>query len=104
MAFRAIIKIDGISGKSLLKDGWIDILSYNWGATNDVKAWEASPAGTAHVENFTITKRIDPSSPDILTNCVNGKKLGTVEMSIVQSSGDAAPQEYANYKFSTCYI
>jgi type VI secretion system secreted protein Hcp len=98
------MKIDGITGTSDLKDGWIDVLSINWGVTNDVKAWEKSPAGTAHVQNFSLMKRVDPSSPDIFTACVNGKKLGSVEFSLVQSSGDAQPKEFANYKFTTAYI
>ncbi len=104
MAFRCIIKIDGISGTSALKDGWIDVTDFHWGVTNDVKAWETSPTGTAHVHNFSITKRVDPSTPDIFTYCVNGKKIGSVEVSLVQASGDAAPKEFANYKFKTCYI
>jgi len=104
MAFRCIIKIDGITGTSDLKDGWIDVTDYSWGATNDIKAWEKSPTGTAHIQDFAVTKRVDPSSPDILTNCVNGKKLASIEVSLVQSSGDATPKEFANYKFKTCYI
>jgi type VI secretion system Hcp family effector len=104
MAFACIIKIDGITGTSKIKDGYIDVTSYSWGVTNDVKAWEQSPTGTATVQNFTVTKRVDPSSPDIFTNCVNGKKIGTVEVSLLQSSGSDAPKEFANYKFTTCYI
>src|SRR5579871_2369466 len=104
MAFRCIIKIDGITGTSQLKDGWIDVLSYQWGVSNDVKAWEQSPTGTATVQDFNIVKRVDPSSPDIFTNSVNGKKLSTVEVSLVQASGDKDPKEFANYKFETCYI
>jgi type VI secretion system Hcp family effector len=104
MAFRCIIKVDGITGTSALKDGWIDVTDMHWGATNDVKAWETSPTGTAHVQNFVVVKRLDPSSPDLLTFCVNGKPIGTVEVSLVQASGDAKPKEFANYKFSTCFI
>jgi type VI secretion system secreted protein Hcp len=104
MAFRCIIKIDGITGTSDLKDGWIDVTSFNWGVSNDVKAWEKSPSGTAHVQDFSVSKRVDPASPDIATYCANGKKIGTIEVSLVQSSGDANPKEFANYKFTTCYI
>lgn len=104
MAFRCIIKIDGIQGTSALKDGWIDVLSFQWGVTNNVKAWEAAPSGTATVNDFTITKRIDPSSPDIFTNSVNGKKISKIEVSLVQASGDKDPKEFANYTFETCYL
>jgi type VI secretion system secreted protein Hcp len=104
MAFRCIIKFDGITGTSELKDGFIDVLSYTWGVSNNVKAWEKAPSGTAVVQDFTIVKRVDPSSPDIFTTSVNGKKVAKAEISLVQSSGDAAPKEFASYKFETVYI
>jgi type VI secretion system secreted protein Hcp len=104
MAFRCIIKLDGIQGTSELKDGFIDVLSFSWGAHNNVKAWEKAPSGTATVSDFTFVKRVDPSSPDIFTNCVNGKKISKIEVSLVQASGDKDPKEFASYKFETCYI
>jgi type VI secretion system secreted protein Hcp len=104
MAFRCIIKIDGITGTSAVKDGYIDVMSFSWGVQNNVKAWEKAPSGTANVHDFSFVKRIDPSSPDIFTNCVNGKMISKIEMSLMQASGDKDPKEFANYTFETCYI
>lgn len=104
MAFRCIIKIDGIQGTSKHKDGWIDVESFHWGVHNDIRAWETQPTGTAVVQDFNISKRYDPATPDILTHCVNGKKIGSVEVSLLMSSGSEAPKEFASYKFSTVYI
>src|SRR5262245_19570326 len=103
MAFRAVMKLDGIPGTSEVKSGCIDILSFHWGATNDVKAWEKSPTGTARVVDFSVVKRIDPSSPDLMTFCVNGKPVGSAEITLFQASGDKAPKEFAHYKFKTCF-
>src|SRR5205823_6009848 len=89
---------------SELKSGYIDVLSYSWGVSNSVKAWEKQPAGTANVHDFTLVKRVDPASPDILTACVNGKKIGSVELGLYMASGDKSPKEFAQYKLSTCYI
>jgi type VI secretion system secreted protein Hcp len=104
MAFRCVIKLDGIEGTSELKKGFIDVLSYNWGVANDVKAWEKAPAGTARVNDFSFVKRVDPSSPDIFTACANGKKIAKVEVSLQQAAGNDTPREFANYTFETCYI
>jgi type VI secretion system secreted protein Hcp len=104
MPFRCIIKFDGIQGTSELKNGFIDVLSYQWAIENNVKAWEKAPSGTATVKDFTIVKRVDPSSPDLFTNCVNGKKISTIEIVLVQAGGDRDPKEFAHYKFETCYI
>jgi type VI secretion system secreted protein Hcp len=107
MAFRCVVKVDGISGTSEIQGAsdFMDVLSFHWGVHNNVKAWEKSPSGTATVSDFSIVKRIDPSSPDLFSYCANGKKANTVEVRLYQSSGTKdAPKIFATYKFTTCYI
>ncbi len=104
MAFRAIVKVDGITGDSKLKSGWIDVEEFHWGVHNDIRAWESQPTGVGHVRDFSIRKRWDPASPDLITACVNGKKIGSLEVSLVHASGSEAPKEFASFKFTTCYV
>jgi type VI secretion system secreted protein Hcp len=109
MAFRSVIKFDGITGTSALADvkgqGYIDVLSYHWGIVNNVKAWEQAPSGTATVHDFGIVKRVDPASPDLFTYCAQGNKIDTVEIRLYHASGTQdAPKKFAYYKFTTCYI
>ena len=107
MAFRAVIKFDGISGTSDLKGAsdYIDVLSYHWGIHNNVKAWEKAPSGTATVQDLSIVKRVDPSSPDLFSFCAQGNKIGTVELRLYQAGGSKDdPKQFAGYKFTTCYI
>jgi type VI secretion system secreted protein Hcp len=104
MGFRAVVIIDGVSGKSDLASNGIDVLSYSWGIDNNIKAWQAKPAGTAHVHDFSFVKMVDDASPTLLTNCANGKKMSSVELQLFQASGDANPEKFASYKFSDCYL
>src|SRR5262245_32903495 len=105
MAFRCVIKFDGISGTSQVQGAsdYIDVLSFHWGINNNVKAWEKAPSGTATVSDFSIVKRVDPSSPDLFTYCAQGNKIGSVEVRLYQASGTKdAPKVFATYKFTTC--
>ncbi len=105
MGFRAVLHSPtDIQGPSQLVPGGIDVLSFSWHMENNIKAWAPSPSGTARVNDFSITKLVDTSSPSLYSMCVKGLKLDSLVLSLYQASGSDTPSEFATYTFLDCYI
>jgi len=78
MAFDAFLKIDGIPGESLdsKHKGEIDILSFSWGVTQ--AASQASgrvSSGRADVQDFSVVKHLDKSSPLLFAAACHGDHI-----------------------------
>ncbi len=104
MGFRAVLRAAELQGPSQLVPNGIDALSFSWGMENNIKAWSPSPAGTARVHDFSVTKLVDSSSPTLYVMCVRGTKIGNLMLSLYQASGSDTPSEFALYSFIDCYI
>ncbi len=106
MAFRCVIKVEGIKGETKLKgaEGFMDVLSFHWGVHNNIKAWENKPTGTATVNDFSIVKRLDPASPDLFSFCAKGKAIPKVEVRLYMAAGGDDAKKLAEYTFEKCYI
>ena len=75
-AYDAFLKIEGVEGEST-RDGHageIEILSFSWGVSNpgaiDTISGTGSGAGKVSVSDFTVTKQIDKSSPQLFRSAV----------------------------------
>ncbi len=96
MAHDMFIKIDDIKGESMdaKHANEIDILSWTWGMTQTGTA-QLGPgggAGKVQVNDLTITKYVDRSSPILLKQCCSGKHLQTAVLVVRKAGG--TPLEY----------
>ena len=86
MAVDMFLKLEGIKGESLddkHKDE-IEVLSWSWGATNSGTA--GRPGGGSpskvNIQDLSITKRYDKSSPQLFLRCARGQHIATATLSV----------------------
>jgi type VI secretion system secreted protein Hcp len=96
MAHDMFIKIDDIKGESMdaKHSDEIDILSWSWGMTQTGTA-QLGPgggAGKVQINDLTITKYVDRSSPILLKQCCSGKHMKTAVLVVRKAGG--TPLEY----------
>jgi len=96
MAMDMFIKIGDVKGESRDKvhAGEIDVLAWSWGASNSGSAHVGGGAGAgkANVQDLSITKYLDKSSPDLMMACCNGKHFPSATL-VVRKAG-TSPLEY----------
>ncbi len=93
MAVNAYLKIDGRPGPSTSKPGYIDILSFSFGASQTAVIGPGSSggearAGRADVSNVSIMKVLDKTSPLLFDDCVTGNYLATADITYDKPMGD----------------
>ena len=80
------LKVDSVQGDSIDRahNQEIDILSWSWGAANSssAQAGGGGGAGKAKIEDLTITKIMDSSSPQLLGALATGKRFKSVVLSV----------------------
>jgi len=91
MAVDIFLKLDGIKGESAdnkFKDQ-IDVLAWSWGATQMGTGHMGGGSGTGKVsvQDLTVTKYIDRSSPTLFLHCCNGKHIKKAQL-IVRKAGE----------------
>ena len=101
------LKIDGIKGESLddkHKDT-IQILSYSLGVNNEGTGGfnQGSGAGRAVVQDISITKFVDVSSPNLFISCCSGKHLDKAQI-FVRRAGGHNPQDYLEITLTEVFI
>jgi type VI secretion system secreted protein Hcp len=108
MAFDAFLKIDGIDGESQddKHKEWIEILSFNSGASQP-SAGSRSTGGAASAErvnlqDFSVVKTLDKSSPKLFLHCCNGKHIPSVKIELCRATGDK--QKYMEYKMTDVIV
>ena len=96
MAVDMFLKIEGIEGESKDKGHGkeIDVLSWSWGMSQSGTGHVGGGggAGKVNVQDISVTKYIDKSSPDLMLTCCNGKHLGEAKLT-VRKAGEN-PLEY----------
>jgi type VI secretion system secreted protein Hcp len=87
MAIDMFLKIDDVKGES--KDqahaGEIDVLAWSFGESNSGSTHVGgggAPASKVNVQDLSITKYVDKSSPALLLSCANGKHHRTVKLTV----------------------
>ena len=94
MAMDMFLKVDGITGESndAAKDtvGTIDVLAWSWGVSQSgtMHVAKGGGAGKANVQDLSITKWYDDSSPVLQKRCVAGTHIASAELN-VRKAGDA---------------
>jgi type VI secretion system secreted protein Hcp len=86
MAVDMFLKLDGIKGESAdhKHKEEIDVLAYSWGMSQSGTAHMGGGvgAGKVSVQDISVTKYVDKSSPTLMLHCCNGKhiKKGTLTL------------------------
>jgi type VI secretion system secreted protein Hcp len=94
MAVNAYLVIDGRPGPSTSKPNAIDILSFSFGASQSAVIGAGSSggearAGRANVQDVTIMKVLDKTSPLLFDDCVTGNYLTKVDIIYDKPMGDS---------------
>src|SRR5262245_46142649 len=96
MAVDMFLKIDDVKGES--RDdkhaGEIDVLAWSWGASQSgtTHSGTGGGAGKVNVQDLSLTKYVDKSSPGLLLSCCNGKHYKEAVLT-VRKAGEK-PLEY----------
>ena len=96
MAMDLFIKIGALKGESIDKThaGEIDVLAWSWGMSNSGSAHVGGGAGAGkvNVQDLSLTKYIDKSTPDLMLAACNGKHFDSALLT-VRKAGEK-PLEY----------
>jgi type VI secretion system secreted protein Hcp len=88
------IKFDGVDGESTHKDhkGEIEVLSWNWGVSNDASPGSGGGAGTgkARVHDLRIVHHYDAASPLLAETAATGKHLKEAFLTVGRAGEKAA--------------
>lgn len=91
MAVDALLKIEGknIKGESKIAghEDEIDIYSWQWGMTQSgtFHTGKGGGAGKVNVQDLTVTKYVDASTPDFMKHCCNGAHIPSAKLTIRKS-------------------
>jgi len=106
MAIDMFIKIGDVGGESAdsKHGGEIDVLAWNWGMAQSGTGHVGggSGSGKVNVQNLTITKYIDKSSPKLMLGCCNGKHYPEALLT-VRKAGEK-PVEYVKIKMTEVLV
>ncbi len=106
MAVDMFLKLDGIKGES--KDhkhpDEIQIESFSWGMnqTGTFGAGGGGGAGKVAIQDISITKYVDKSSPVLMAHCANGKHIK--EALVTFRKAGEKPLEYLKIKLSDLLV
>jgi type VI secretion system secreted protein Hcp len=93
------LKLDGIKGESVDEKhkGEIDILSFSWGVNNIGSITGGGGAGKASFKEFTVTKKVDRSSPKLMLACATGERLPQMQFAVAREPSANDPEGGAYY-------
>lgn len=91
MAIDAFLKLEGVDGESHddKHKGWIDILSWSWGATQSGTAHLGGGGGAGKVDmgDVSVVKYFDKASSALMQKVATGKHIATGELKM-RKAGD----------------
>jgi type VI secretion system secreted protein Hcp len=85
------LKIDGIDGEATDSNhqGWINVDSFTWGATQqgNMAVGGGGGAGKVQFRDLTVQANIDKAMPAIMRYVANGKHISKVQLSLCKAGG-----------------
>jgi type VI secretion system secreted protein Hcp len=106
MAVDMFLKIEGIKGESAdhKHAGEIEVLSWSWGMnqTGTTHTGSGGGAGKANVQDVSITKYVDRSTPILLKHCVAGIHIKEMLLTVRKAGGK--PLEYVKLKMKDALV
>ena len=107
MAVDMFLKLDGVNGESKDKAHKldIDVLAWSWGMSNSGSAHQGGGAGSGkvNVQDISLTKYVDSSSPKIMLSCCDGNHFPTATLTVRKAGGNS-PVEYIVIKMEEVLI
>src|SRR5260370_14314355 len=107
MAVDMFLKITAVTGESKDKvhTNEIDISAWSWGMSNSSSAHFAGGdgSGKVSVQDLTLSKYVDSSSPQLMLACCNGTHFPGALIT-VSKAGGGAPVEYLKVKLEKVFI
>jgi type VI secretion system secreted protein Hcp len=91
MAVDMFMRVEGANGES--KDSnhkdWTDIQSFTWGASQpgSMGSGGGGGVGKASFRDLRVTALLDKAAPAVMKNCISGKHLNKVEISVCKAGG-----------------
>jgi type VI secretion system secreted protein Hcp len=93
MAVDYLLKVTGADGESKIKghEDEIDILSWSWGMTQSgtMHVGGGGGAGKVNVQDISVTKYVDKSSPLLMKMCCNGEHFDEAVLTGRKAGKDA---------------
>ncbi|KAF1066607.1 MAG: Protein hcp1 [Pseudomonas citronellolis] len=93
MAVDIFIKIGDIKGESMDKThkDEIDVLNWGWGMTQsgNMHVGGGGGAGKVTIQDLTLTKYVDKSTPNLMMNCSSGKHIDKAVLTVRKAGGDS---------------
>ncbi len=106
MSVDMFLKIEGVDGEAVDKDhgGEIDVLAWSWGMSQSgtTHMGGGAGAGKVNVQDLSVTKYIDKSSPNLMKYCCNGTHIKEALLTVRKAGGK--PLEYVKIKMETAMI
>jgi len=106
MAVDMFLKLNGVTGESKDKvhTKEIDVLSWSWGLMNSGSAHVGGGAGSGKVsvQDVTLSKFVDSSSPKLMLACCNGTHYPSAVLTVRKAGGK--PVEYIKVKMEEILI
>ncbi|MCK2056119.1 type VI secretion system tube protein Hcp [Methylobacterium sp. 37f] len=106
MAVDIFLILDGIEGEAQDKthENKIDVLAWSWGAAQSgtTHMGSGSGAGKVAVQDISVTKYIDKSSPTLFKFCCTGKHIGKGKL-VVRKAGEN-PLEYLTIEINEIIV
>lgn len=107
MAVDMFLKLEGITGEAQdnKHPGEIDILAWSWGASQSgtMHTGGGGGGGKVSIQDLSITKYIDKSSPVLMMYCSNGKQFKEGLLTVRKAGGDD-PVEYLKIKMTEVIV
>jgi type VI secretion system secreted protein Hcp len=107
MAVDMFLKLDGVKGEAQddKHKGEIDVLAWSWGMSQSgtMHTGGGGGGGKVSVQDLSITKYIDKSSPVLMMYCSNGKQFKDGLLTVRKAGGDK-PLEYLKIKMTEVIV
>jgi type VI secretion system secreted protein Hcp len=100
-----LLQLAGVVGESHDADlkEYIDIVSWSWGMLSPTDASSGQPFAKAKVDNFTIVKRADRSSPVLIQYLKQNTVIKTGKL-LVRKAGGAGKLVYYEVEFKNLRV
>jgi type VI secretion system secreted protein Hcp len=93
MAVDIFIKIGDIKGESMDKahKDEIDVLNWSWGMSQsgNMHVGSGGGAGKVNIQDLSITKYVDKSTPNLMMLCSSGKHIDKVTLTVRKAGGES---------------
>lgn len=108
MAWDAYMTVEGVSGESKREghEGEIEIISFNFGASNpsSVGVGGGGGTGTVNLSEFSVVKKTDAASAELFQHCCSGEHFPTGKVTLYKSGGGGGALDYLVYEFEELYV